>query len=254
MATESLHGLDGQVAVITGAARNIGRATAIALARSGASVVVNAVNDSDGMDETVALIRETGGQAIAYLADVSQEESAKGLIEAAVENFGGIDILINNAALRMHTPFTKITLEEWRRVTSVILDASFLTARSAAPHMITAKRGRIINLGGLSAYLGAKERPHVISAKMGVVGLTRALAIELGEHGITVNCVVPGVIDTVRGASAGTASNLDDRSSDSIGRAGQPEEVADMVRHLCMPMSSYITGQVIHVNGGRFLP
>ncbi|MBT3791614.1 MAG: SDR family oxidoreductase [Rhodospirillales bacterium] len=253
MTSDQARPLDGQVAIVTGAARNIGRAIALALASEGAAVVVNGQTDIDGVGETVGMIETAGGKALACMADVTNEDDVARLVQTAVDQFGGLNIVVNNAALRAHTPFLDITLEQWRKVTSVILDAAFLTSRTAAPHMIEAGNGRIVNLGGLSAHLGAKERPHVIAAKMGVVGLTRAMAAELGGHGITANCVVPGVIDTVRGASAGTASNLDVRSGALVPRMGLPEEIADMVRHLCMPASAYITGQVIHVNGGRFL-
>ncbi len=143
-------------------------------------------------------------------------------------------------------------MSEWDQVNNVILRAPFMTARAAVPHMRQAGGGRIINLGGLSAFLGSKARPHVIAAKMGVVGLTRALAFELGHDGITANCVVPGLIDTTRGDSAGAHSISEDPAA-PVPRMGRPEEVAAMVRHLCLPESAYITGQTIHVNGGRFM-
>ncbi|NQU69967.1 MAG: SDR family oxidoreductase [Rhodospirillales bacterium] len=244
--------LEGQAAIVTGSARNIGRAIALALSGAGADVVVHARKDSEGVDETVALIEKAGGRAVACMADITKEDEATGLIAAGVKAFSRLDILVNNAALRIHTPLTEIAMSEWDQVHNVILRAPFMTARAAVPHMRKIGSGRIINLGGLSAHLGSKARPHVIAAKMGVVGLTRALAYELGHDGITANCVVPGLIDTTRGDSAGVHSIAEDPTA-PVPRKGKPEEVAAMIRHLCLPESAYITGQTIHVNGGRFM-
>lgn len=252
MSDSAARPLEGQAAIVTGSARNIGRATALALSGAGASVLIHARKDTEGVEETAALIEKAGGQAAVCMADITKEDEATALVEAAVKAFSRLDILVNNAALRIHTPLTEITMSEWDQVNNVILRAPFMTARAAVPHMRQAGGGRIINLGGLSAFLGSKARPHVIAAKMGVVGLTRALAFELGHDGITANCVVPGLIDTTRGDSAGAHSISEDPAA-PVPRMGRPEEVAAMVRHLCLPESAYITGQTIHVNGGRFM-
>lgn len=252
MANDPSRPLEGKAAIVTGSARNIGRAIAVALAGEGANVLVHARADAEGVDETVSLVEQAGGRAAKCMADVTKEDDVERLIASAVDAFGRLDILVNNAALRIHTPFAEITRDEWDLVNAVILRAPFLAARAAIPHMKKAGGGRIVNLGGLSAHLGARSRPHVMAAKMGVVGLTHALACEVGRDGITVNCVVPGVIDTVRGASAGERS-IDEDPTAPVPRMGEPEEVADTVRHLCSPLSGYITGQTIHVNGGRFL-
>lgn len=252
MSDNTARPLEGQTAIITGSARNIGRAIALALSGAGASVLIHARKDAEGVEETVALIKKAGGHAASCMADITKEDEAAGLIAAAVKAFSRLDILVNNAALRIHTPLSDIAMSEWDQVHNVILRAPFMTARAAIPHMRKAGGGRIINLGGLSAHLGSKSRPHVIAAKMGVVGLTRALACELGHDGITANCVVPGLIDTTRGDSAGVHSISEDPSA-PVPRKGKPEEVAGMVRHLCLPESAYITGQTIHVNGGRFM-
>jgi 3-oxoacyl-[acyl-carrier protein] reductase len=233
--------LAGKVAVITGASRNIGRAIALALAAEGAAIVVNGRSDEAAARAVVEAIPARGGGAIAHLAD------------AAVERFGHIDILVNNAAVRRPRPFNELSLAEWREITGIILDGAFLCARACVPHMLAASGGTIINIGGAAAHLGNRNRAHVATAKAGLEGLTRALAVELADHGITVNCVVPGTIDTVRGESAGAPGARPHGARALIKRLGRPEEVAALVRHLCLPDAAYITGQSIHVSGGAFL-
>jgi 3-oxoacyl-[acyl-carrier protein] reductase len=233
--------LKGRVALVTGAARNIGRAIALELAAAGASVVVNAKTSRDEVD---TLAEETGGLSI--LADVTDEAAVARMVQAALERFGRLDILVNNAALRAVEPLERIGFERWREITGVILDGAWLCARACLPHLPD-DTGAIINIGGMSAHTGAAGRPHVVAAKAGVVGLTRALAHDLAPRGITVNCVVPGLIDTVRSSpSAHTIESL-------MGRRGRPEEVAGAVRFLAGPGARYITGQTLHVNGGGFL-
>jgi len=250
MSSPSDRPLDGKVAIVTGAARNIGRAIALALARSGAAVVVNAQAAAEDAAKVASEVEEAGGRAMSHLADVTDPLAVGAMVAAAVERFGRLDILVNNAAIRRQVPFTDMSLEEWRQVCAVTLDGPFICARAAVSHLIASGAGTIVNIGGLTAHSGAKGRAHAVAAKAGVVGLTRALAVELGDRGITVNCVVPGIIDTKRGASAGTLPEL---PKNLVGRLGQPDEVAAMVHHLCGPAGRYITGQVIHVNGGAFL-
>ncbi len=244
--------LANKVAVVTGGGRNIGREIVLALARDGAAVVVGAHSDADAARAVAEEAAAAGGRGLALLADVTDEAAVKGLADAAVDAFGRIDILVNNAALRRQVPLVEMSLAEWREVVGVILDGSFLCARACVPHMIAAGGGAIVNLGGVAAHVGVKNRAHVISAKAGLVGLTKALAVELAEHGITANCVVPGTIDTARGASAGKTPSF--RVSSLIDRLGRPEEIAAMVHYLCSPAARYITGQTLHVSGGRYLP
>ncbi len=233
--------LQGRVAVVTGAARNIGRAIALDLAAAGASVVVNA---RTSRTEIEALAREIGGLAV--LADITDEAAVARMMDAAYERFGRLDILVNNAALRAVEPLERITLERWREVTGTILDGAWICARACLPHLPD-ETGAIVNIGGMSAHTGAAGRPHVVAAKAGVVGLTRALAHDLAPRGITVNCVVPGLIETARSSpSAHTRESL-------MKRRGTPEEVAAAVRFLAGPGARYITGQTLHVNGGGFL-
>lgn len=246
--------LEGRVALVTGAARNIGRAIALDLAAGGAKVLVAAQSDKAGLDETVALVTKAGGEAHGVLADVTDEGQVAAMVKAAVDRFGRLDILVNNAAVRGETPLAEMTLTEWRRVVSVTLEGPFLCARAALPQLIASGQAAIINIGGLTGYTGAKNRVHVVSAKSGLDGMTKALAHELADHGITANLVSPGLIDTVRGKHNPTNPDHHRRHDTLLGRRGRPEEVAAMVRHLAGPNGRFITGQTIHVNGGVYLP
>lgn len=242
--------LEGRVALVTGAGRNIGRNMALEFARAGAAVIVNARSSQAEADAVVADITAAGGKARAVMADVSDPEAVNALVAAAVGHFGGIDILVNSAAIRRETAFEKLDFVEWRKVVSIILDGAFLTAHAALPYLKKSSQGAIINIGGLSAHTGAAGRTHVIAAKAGLSGFTRALAHDLASDGITVNCVSPGMIDTVRegGEPAHHIGKLP-----PVGRRGTPEEVASLVRYLGGPAARYITGQTIHINGGVFM-
>jgi 3-oxoacyl-[acyl-carrier protein] reductase len=243
------HILQGHVAIVTGSARNIGRAIAHALAEAGAAVVVNARSSAAEAEAVVQEIRNRGGQAVAKIADVGQPEQAASLIDAAVQAFGRLDILVNNAAVRREIDFEQLDYEEWRAIIATILDGAYLCARAAAPYL-SARGGSIVNIGGLSSFTGAARRAHVIAAKAGLVGLTRALAHDLAPHHITVNCVAPGLIDTER---RGPEPGHHAKHATLVGRRGTPEEVAAVVRFLCGPEARYVTGQTLHANGGVFM-
>ena len=174
-----------KVAVVTGSALNIGRATALALARDGYRVMVTARSSADDCARTAAMIAEAGGEAAVHLADISDAKQARGLIEAAVARFGRLDVLVNNASVRRQTKFSELTVEEWREILGATLDGAFYCVHAAAPHILAAGGGSIVNLGGISAHLGAKGRVHAVTAKAGMLGLTRALAKELAptRHG-----------------------------------------------------------------------
>ena len=246
--------LAGKVALVTGAARNIGRAIARSLAAGGAGVMVNANTSRAEAEKTVAMIESAGGEAALHIADVTDAGAVAAMVEATVKRFGRLDFLVNNAAVRAETPFGEIRFEDWRRVISIVLDGAFLCSQAALPHLIRAGGGSIVNIGGLTAHKGADGRAHVIAAKAGLAGLTRALALDLAPHHITVNCVVPGTIETVRGLPGAPERPTHRRSLPPIGRRGEPEEIAAMVRTLCGPDMRYVTGQSIHVNGGNFMP
>jgi 3-oxoacyl-[acyl-carrier protein] reductase len=246
--------LAGKVALVTGGARNIGRAICRSLAAGGAAVMVNANTSQNDAKNTVAMIRSKGGKAAFHIADVTDPAAVAKMVDATVKEFGRLDILVNNAAVRSETHFEDIKLEEWRRVIATVLDGAFLCTQSCLPHLTRVRGGAIVNIGGLTAHKGATGRAHVIAAKAGIAGMTRALALDLAPHRITVNCVVPGTIETVRGLPGAPARPKDRRGLPPIGRRGEPEEVAAVVRMLCGPDARYITGQTIHVNGGGFMP
>ncbi len=218
--------------------------------------MVNARGSVEEAEATAGMVRDAGGQAIVHLADVTEPAQVEGLMAAAVAAFGGVDILVNNAAIRRETKLEALEPAEWREVVGVILDGAYLCARAALPLLRRSRAAAIVNIGGLSAHTGSTGRAHVIAAKAGLVGLTRALAHELAPDGVTVNCVVPGLIDTVRTASStsGGPPALHGTHKTLVGRRGRADEVAAAVRYLCGPEARYVTGQTLHVNGGAFLP
>jgi 3-oxoacyl-[acyl-carrier protein] reductase len=242
--------LAGRAAVVTGSARNIGRAIALELARAGAAVVVNARHAAADAEAVADEIRSAGGRATVKVADVAQPEGARALVAAAVESFGGLDILVNNASVRREVAFDQLDYAEWRDILSTTLDGAYLCCHAAQPHLVASSQGAIVNIGGLSAYIGAARRAHIIAAKAGLAGLTRALAHDLAPHGVTVNCVAPGIIDTVRSGRAPAHHAL---HAPPVGRPGRPEEIAALVGFLCGPNARYITGQTIHANGGVYM-
>ncbi len=240
--------------MVTGAARNIGRSIALDLARAGARVVVNARRSVAAAEDTAQTIRDEGGEALVHIADVTDEAATQGLMAAAAEAFGGLDILVNNAAIRRETAFAELTPAHWREVLGVILDGAYLCTRAALPYLQRSSMASIVNIGGMSAHTGSPRRAHVVAAKAGLAGLTRALAHDFGPDGITVNCVVPGLIDTVRGASATGTPAMHSLHAPLVGRRGRPEEIAALVCFLCGPHARYLTGQTLHANGGSYLP
>lgn len=245
--------LDGKVAIVTGAGKNIGRGIALALARDGAAVVVNGRSDRAAVDEVVDAIAAEGGRAVAVLADVADPAGADAMIAAAVGELGGLDIVVSNAGLRRQTPLVEMSHAEWHEVMGVALHGAFNLAKAAVPHLIEAGGGSLIGLSGVSTHKGTPNRCHVTASKAGLEGLMRGLAIELAPHGIRCNCVSPGPIDTVRAASAGPMPPTMAVRSVPLGRKGTVDEVASVVRLLAGPEGGYITGQTIHVNGGEFL-
>jgi 3-oxoacyl-[acyl-carrier protein] reductase len=246
--------LVGAVAIVTGSGRNIGRAIAMELAAAGAAVVVNTRRSRDEVKAVVAEIRNAGGRASLHVGDISQPDEAASLVSTAIRDFSRLDILVNNASVRRETDFEQLEYAEWREIVGITLDGAYLCARAALPHLIASTRGTIVNIGGLTGHTGASRRAHVVAAKAGLVGLTRALAHDLAPHGITVNCVSPGLIDTVRdGRSTSAAPTHHAIHVPLTGRRGRPQEIAATVRFLCSPDARYITGQTIHVNGGSFM-
>jgi 3-oxoacyl-[acyl-carrier protein] reductase len=244
--------LTGKVALVTGAGRNIGRAIALALAGGGASVVVNARSNLAEAEAVVREIESSGGRALVHIGDVADATAVRAMADAAVKQFGGIDILVNNAALRREKPFAEMDYAEWREILDVTLDGAFHCVKACLPALRKSEAGTIVNIGGLSAHTGARDRAHVVTAKAGIIGFTRALAHDLAEGGITVNCVVPGLIGTPRPKDKPEPAHHLTHQTIS-GERGRPEDVAATVRFLCGPGARYINGQAVHANGGAYL-
>ena len=240
--------LEGKTALITGASRNIGRSIAIALAAGGAKVAVNTRSSREDAEKVVQEIRANGGQAEAFMADIVDPTAVKAMVEGVVKRFGSIDMLILNASQRKETPFIDMSFEEWRSLISITLDGSFHCVKACLPHMIKAGGGAIVTLGGMTALSGSKRRVHGSVGKHGLWGMTRALAKELGEHHIRVNCVAPGQMNTARAADR---SARPDVSNVPLARRVEPSEIADLVRFLCGPGAVMVSGQLIYVDGGQ---
>lgn len=241
------------VAIVTGAAHNIGRATCLALAEAGAAVCVNAMASGAEAEALANEIEESGGRAMHFVADITDPDAVKRMTEAVVARFGKLSILVNNAGVRGNLPLDELSLEEWRRVTLPTVEGTMLCSQAALPHLRKAGGGTIISLGGIASHTGVAGRTHVAAANLGIIGFMKGLAHEVGGDNIRVNTVVPGHIDTVRGASAGARPKTDIKFLIQD-RMGRPEEVAAMIRALCGLAGSYVTGQTIHVNGGAYLP
>ena len=244
--------LAGKVAVVTGAGRNIGRAIALTLMEGGASIVVNARSNRAEAEAVARAIEAAGGKALVHIGDVADATAVQAMADAAVKQFGRIDILVNNAALRREKPFAEMDYVAWREILDVTLDGTFHCVKACLPALCKSGAGTIVNIGGLSAHTGAKNRAHVVTAKAGIIGLTRALAHDLADDGITVNCVVPGLIGTPRPKDKPEpAHHLTNQTI--TGNRGRPEDVAATVRFLCGPGARYFNGQAIHTNGGAYL-
>jgi 3-oxoacyl-[acyl-carrier protein] reductase len=240
--------LQGRVAIVTGAGRNIGRAMALDLAAGGAAVVVNTRSNMTQAEGVVKEIEAAGGQALAFAGDVADAAAVGKMVDAAVAKFGRIDYLINNAALRGEQPIATMTYTQWRQVLDIILDGAFHCVKACLPHLKNSGAGAIVNIGGLSGHTGAKDRLHVVTAKSGLVGMTRALAHELADDRVTVNLVVPGLVGTPRAREPhhhGLHHTL-------FGEMGKVEDIAATVRFLCGPGARYINGQTIHLSGGAY--
>lgn len=243
--------LKNKVAVVTGGGKGIGRAISVQLARDGAAV---AVWDLDGKSaqETVASITEQGGKAIACVGDAASREAIAASHARTRTELGAVSILVNNAGMTGFVPFLEISEEAWDRMIAVNLKGPFLCTRALLPDMLSAGWGRIVNISSSSAQTGAPAMAHYVASKGGVIGFTKALAIELAARGVTVNNVPPGFIDT----PMLRASPLDVDAVAAVApmkRAGKPEDIAAAVSYLTSEAAGYVTGQTISVNGGRYL-
>ena len=246
-----------KVVVITGGAKKIGRATAKKLADQGFNILIHTGGKSiDEAKKTVAIVKEYGVQSDFIDGDLADIKTID-KIKSAAEKLGTPSVLINNAGLRIHDDFEKITYEDWKRVMTVNVDASFLCTQALISHMTKQKWGRVINIGGLSAHIGAKERAHVVTSKAALIGLTKAISMEFLERGVTCNCVVPGFIedfDSKEKALKGHWLRHPQTPNLVLNRFGNPDEVAEVIANLCKKEADYINGQTLHVNGGSYTP
>jgi len=251
--------LKDKVAIVTGAARGLGRSFSLRLAQEGAKIVaMNIVlrpKDKEDLDETVKQIKAMGAEATPFVGDVSVVKDTAAMAEAAVKAFGKVDILINNAAIYdglKRRPFYEIDLDEWDLVMKVNVKGAFLCTRAVFPYMKNQGYGKIVNIASEVFFTGSHGFAHYVASKGGIIGMTRALAIELGPHGIRINCVAPGFTDTE--ASRGIADVTKyDTSKTPLGRVVKPEDLTGAALYLASTDSDFVTGQTILVDGGRVM-
>ena len=240
-----------KTAVVTGASRGIGAACAVAMAKAGYNVILGYKEQKEKAENLAkVLIEGYGIAAIAVQADVSDSKQAQELVDVAYRNFGRVDVLVNNAGIAGYKLFTDITDEEWNEMIGTNLTGVFNCSRAAVKYMVSAHSGSIVNISSMWGQVGASCEVHYSASKAGVIGLTQALAKELAPSGVRVNCICPGVIKT------DMLSEIDDETVASLieetplGRLGTPKDIADSVAFLCSDGASFITGQVLSVNGG----
>lgn len=241
--------LQGRVAVITGAGRSIGREMALELARAGCAVVINVRKNRGEAEAVVKEIEGRGGKALVAVADVVDASAVQAMAGAALKAFGRIDYLVNNAALRQEKSIEHMTFEDWRHITGVVLDGAFHCVKACLPAIKNSDAGSIINVGGLTGAMGAPDRVHVVTAKAGLAGFTRGLAMELSPHRITVNTLVPAMLAKPDKPNEIPAHPI---YRPKLGRAAWPTDFAPLARFLLGPGARYITGQTINVNGGTY--
>jgi 3-oxoacyl-[acyl-carrier protein] reductase len=246
-------GLDNRVAIITGSGRGIGRAIALELARQGAVIVINDVGDAAPAQQVCQEILDKGGRSQVVLADISQAAEASHLVDSALTAYGRVDILVNNAGITRDQLVLRMSDDDWDRVLSINLKGAFLCIKSALRPMIKQRWGRIINIASIAGVVGNPGQANYSAAKAGLIGLTKTVAREVASRGITVNAVAPGAIDTVMLQNLSENIRQEMVKQIPVGRLGTPEDVAHMVAFIASEATSYITGQVFHVDGGMVM-
>lgn len=247
--------LKGQVALVTGASRDpgLGRTIALGMAARGADIVICGGTNGEALERNAASIRAAGARVVAALLDLTNADSVGTAISGAVRSLGRVDILVNCASARGDHGLLEMPIEEWHRVLSVNLDGAFNCARAVLPYMVKQRYGRIINIASISGQAGDRNRAHVVTAKAGIIGFTKAIAAEFGEYGITANTVSPGLVDTPRQSGAGLTQRLKRIQESPLGRPGSAEEIANACAFLASREASFITGQTLNVNGGAYM-
>lgn len=248
--------LTGRAALVTGAQQGIGKAIAIALAREGADLVINYLDDKAAAEDAAASVRAEGRRAVLVSGDISTMATPGALVEATVAAFGKIDILVNNAGVFPRVPFLDMTEKDWDFVHTINLKAGFFCAQAASRAMIEAKvRGTIINIASAAIFGTSPHGVHYAASKGGVVSMTRAMSLELAPWKIRVNAIAPGLTDTAQPRYGMTEDELVTQGSAMpLGRIGQPNEIAELAVFLASEKSSFMTGQTVHINGGTFMP
>ena len=245
--------LTGKVALVTGASRGIGQATAIELAKAGADIVVNFIGNEAVAQETVAAIEALGRKAIKIKADVGNAEDVQAMVDEAVAAFGHIDILVNNAGITRDGLLIRMKDSDWDEVLNINLKGVYLVTKAVAKLMVKQRAGRIINMTSVSGVTGNVGQANYAAAKAGVIGFTKTCAKELAARGITVNAVAPGFIETAMTDVLPEKIKEGIAATVPFGRMGQPEEIASVVTFLASDFASYITGQVLNVDGGMVM-
>jgi len=257
-ADSGIRPLEGRAALVTGAARNVGRAIALRLASEGARVVVNARSDAEAAQSVVDEIEATGGKAVAALGDITDPEAVTSLVATARETVGPLTIVVCNAAIRSAARIREIEHEEWDATIKTTLYGAFYCVKACLDDMIDAGFGRVVAISGDGPHEGMAGHAHVGAAKFGLEGLMRGLATELGGHGITVNTVSPGIVATTRTFTSEVhRARLQEQiaaslGSNPLGRAIEATEIADLVAYLASPNARFISGQTVHANGGGY--
>ncbi|MFC0214302.1 3-oxoacyl-[acyl-carrier-protein] reductase [Paenibacillus chartarius] len=245
--------LTGQVALVTGASRGIGRAIALALAEAGADVAVNYAGSEGAAAEVVERIEAMGRKAVKLKADVGSAEEAEELVKMTLETFGRLDILVNNAGITRDNLIMRMKEEEFDQVINTNLKGVFNCIKAVTRPMMKQRSGRIINISSVVGVLGNPGQANYVAAKAGVIGLTKATARELASRGITVNCVAPGFIETDMTDKLSEDTRAGLTSQIPLARLGQPEDIARAVRFLASSDAAYMTGQTLHVDGGMYM-
>lgn len=245
-------GLKDKVAIVTGSARGLGAATARRLAQEGAKVVITDIM-ADRAEETAAELRKDGFQAHCVVGNITKEADVQRIIDETVATFGGVHILVNNAGSPRDKYLVKMSEEDWSFVMDVMLKGAFLASRAVMPHMISQGWGRVINISS-RAHFGNPTQANYSAAKAGLIGMAKALSMEEGKFGVTVNCVAPGFMETEMIQALPTYEVIKERalSMQPVKRPGKPDDVADAVAFLASERASFISGEVLHVTGGRY--
>lgn len=245
--------MSGRVSIVTGASRGIGRAIAVELGKNGGQVVVNYVGRAEQAQETARLIEAQGGRAVVEQAEVGQSGAAERLVEVALQTFGRLDVVVNNAGITRDTLLIRMKDEDWDAVMNTNLKGAFQVIRAAARPMMKQRSGRIVNVASVVGIIGNAGQANYVAAKAGVIGLTKTAARELASRNITVNAVAPGLIQTDMTQSLGEEWTGKLLEQVPLGQIGMPDDVAAAVSWLVSDGARYVTGQVIHVDGGMVM-